>query len=71
MVQGNRMSAKEIRELLELRGWSQAELARQLGLHESSVSLWLTEGRTPRGPACILMRQWLIQARQDAQKQPA
>jgi transcriptional regulator with XRE-family HTH domain len=65
------VSVKEIRELLRLRGWSQAELARQLGLDPSAVCLWLSSDRKqmPRGPASILMRQWLEAAREEARKE--
>lgn len=55
----------EIRELMRLKGWSQAELGRQLAAHESTVSLWLSGQRNPRGIACKLMRQWLEEARKE------
>lgn len=61
------MKRAEILELLKLRRWSQAELARQLHLSEAAVSRWLSgdsAGRTPGGPATMLMRQWLAEAGQ-------
>ena len=64
---GTSMSRNDILELLDLKGWSQAQLARELGLHESSISLWLSGERNPMGPAKILMRQWLDQERGKAQ----
>jgi DNA-binding transcriptional regulator YiaG len=53
----------DILELMRLKGWTQAELGRQLEAHESTVSLWISGQRNPRGPACKLMRQWLAEAR--------
>lgn len=58
------MKLKDIRELLELKGWSQADLARRLDMHEATVSRWLSGATKPAGPARILMRQWLAEARE-------
>lgn len=42
-------TAEMIRELLDIKGWSQAELARMLGVSAQSVVYW-TKGKTvPRG----------------------
>ena len=59
------MNPKEILELLQLRGWSQAELARRLETHPTTVGRWV-EGKEPAGPAKILMRLWLEDARANA-----
>ena len=58
------MSRSEIEDLLKLKGWSQAELGRQLGMSEAAVSRWLTGEREPKTPVKILLRQWLSQARE-------
>lgn len=54
----------EIEDLLKLKGWTQAELGRQLGMSEAAVSRWLTGEREPKTPVKILLRQWLSQARE-------
>jgi transcriptional regulator with XRE-family HTH domain len=58
-----RMTKKDIIELLRLKGWNQAELARRLQLSNAAVSRWFNEERNPTGPARILMRQWLNEAK--------
>lgn len=62
---------KEIHELLELTGWSQVHLAREVGVHESTVSLWISGDREPGGPAKRLIRELLAQARASTEKQLA
>ena len=64
------MAPAEIRELMELKGWSETKLAAQLDLSQHAVHKWLAEGRKPGGPASILMRQWLDQARKEAKMKP-
>ena len=61
------MTSKEIAELLKLKDWSQARLGRELDVHESTVSLWLSGDRHPTGPARKYMREWLDQARKEAE----
>jgi len=63
-----RMTADEILELLELRygsrdGAAVAKLAADLEMTSAGIQRWLAENRTPRGPASILMREWLNRAR--------
>lgn len=65
------MNIKEIRELLRLRGWNQAEFARQLDLNEAAISRWLSGKTGPTGPTRILLRQWLEAARSDAKETAA
>lgn len=57
------MTSAEIRELLEAKGWTQAQLFRELGVSESTVSRWVRGSRNPGGPARRLMRSWLLAAR--------
>ena len=64
------MAPAEIRELMELKGWSETKLAAQLDLSQHAVHKWLAEGRNPSGPAAILMRQWLAEARKEAKRKP-
>jgi transcriptional regulator with XRE-family HTH domain len=65
------MKVKDIRELMALRGWNQRELAAKLETEESTVSRWLRELQFPTGPARVLLREWLTQARDESRKQPA
>lgn len=68
MTLGTRkMKLADIKELMKRKGWSQAELARQLDLSEAAISRWFSQEQNPTGPARILMRQWLDQARAEAQ----
>lgn len=57
------MAPEEIRELLELKGWLRVDLAAALRCSEQAIIGWLSRGRNPRGPAVVLMRQWLDEAR--------
>jgi DNA-binding transcriptional regulator YiaG len=57
------MKKSDINELLRLKGWSKARLAAELELGENAVHKWLAEDRTPGGPASVLMRLWLREAR--------
>lgn len=69
-----RMNVKEVRELMHLKGWNQAELARQLEVTEGAVTRWFKGEHPIIGPTRILLRQWLEQARKEAgekEKQPA
>ena len=63
------MTLKDISELLELNGWSQAELGRRLELSEAAISRWFSGQQKPTGPARILMRQWLDEARKSPRKE--
>lgn len=58
-----RMSKDEIIELLRLNGWTRTTLAAKLHLSANAVQTWISEGRNPSGPASILMRMWLDEAR--------
>ena len=59
----NRMSKSEITELMELKGWSRTKLAASLDLTETTVNKWMSDSRSPSGPASILMRMWLEEER--------
>jgi transcriptional regulator with XRE-family HTH domain len=61
------MKPKEIEELMLLKDWSQAELARALEVNRSAISRWIKGEQNPTGPARVLLREWLEEAR----KQPA
>lgn len=58
----DRMNTDDILELLRLKGWSKRHLALQLGLSEDAVYRWFID-RKPGGPACLIMRHWLAEAR--------
>ena len=60
------MSPEEILELMELTGWRQADLARELEVSPATVCRWITGENPPSGPARIQMRQWLELARAEA-----
>jgi transcriptional regulator with XRE-family HTH domain len=62
-----KMSPKEIQELLDLKGWTKTDLASALGVGDHAVYQWLTGRRTARGAVCVLMRQWLGEARENVQ----
>lgn len=64
--ENQRMTKREILELMRLKGWSKARLAAELDLGENIVHRWLTEkDRAPGGPASVLMRIWLKDARKE------
>ncbi len=65
------MKWKEISELLRLKGWTQAQLARELQISPAAVCRWREGDRTPGKPAVILMRQWLTQAKEKKETVPA
>lgn len=66
MARRKSMDKKDITDLMRAKGWSQAELARQLDLSEGAVSRWMSGENQPMGPARILMRQWLDEAKMPA-----
>jgi DNA-binding transcriptional regulator YiaG len=57
------MSAEEIQELLDLKGWRTARLADYLEVKENTVECWLTGKNPCRGPAKVLMKQMLEAAK--------
>lgn len=63
-IKANRtMEKKEIEELIELRGWTRTDLASEMGVTENAVHRWMAGNPKPKGPAAILMRIWLEEAR--------
>jgi transcriptional regulator with XRE-family HTH domain len=64
-------SLEEVSELLAIKGWSRAKLAEELGVSVNWIDRWFMRDRNrePSGPACLLMRQWLADARGHAQTQ--
>lgn len=63
------MGKKEIRELMELMGWTQAEFAQQIDASQQAVSFWLRGLRNPTGPTRKYLELLLEEARKKA-KQP-
>ena len=47
------MTAKTIKRLREARGWTQAELARRLGISRNGVNSW-EQGLSVPSPACLV-----------------
>ncbi len=47
------MIAEKIKRLREARGWSQAELARRLGVTRNGVNSW-EQGLSMPSPACLV-----------------
>ena len=62
------MTTEEIKELIELREWRRRDLAQQLDVSEAAVFKWLREETKVRGPAGVLMRMLLDEARKEASK---
>jgi transcriptional regulator with XRE-family HTH domain len=65
-LENNRMTREEIRQLMALKGWTVTQLAARLDLSKDAVARWLGSEHPLKGPASILMRQWLEQARAQA-----
>jgi DNA-binding transcriptional regulator YiaG len=63
------MRKHEIAELLKLLGWSRTKLAAELDLTENTVQRWFMGDHEVKGPASVLMRQWLEEARRQSKKQ--
>ena len=62
------MTCEEIKDLMKATGWSASTLAYHLDMSEDAVWKWIREKRSVRGPAGILMRQWLTAARANGKK---
>lgn len=58
------MNKDEIEELMRLKGWTQTKLASELELSQGAIQRWVCGVRSPQGPASILMRMWLNEARE-------
>lgn len=58
-----RMTITDVEELLRLRKWTKRLLAQKLMLSEDSVYRWFHDSKVPGGPALVLMRHWLTEAR--------
>ncbi|EIH9537421.1 regulatory protein [Cronobacter sakazakii] len=48
-MEGSMATAEKIKELLDMKGWSQAELARRLDVSAQSVAYWVKGTTVPRG----------------------
>lgn len=67
----SRMTPAEIQELMELKSWTRVDLAHALELKsENTIYRWLSGDPEVPGPARILMRQWLDEARAEAKTKP-
>ena len=62
MAEPDRQSKKTIRQLRQERGWSQMELALQLGMAQGSVSDWERGRRHPK-PRSLLHLSLLLGVR--------
>ena len=65
------MTKEDIIELMEIKGWSRTQLAAQLDVTETTIFGWLSGRRHPGGPAKILMRQFLAEAKNGKRKKVA
>jgi hypothetical protein len=65
------MKPAEIQELLTLKGWSRARLADELDLTEYAIRAWLVGQKGAGGPAAILMKMWLDEAREQKKLEEA
>lgn len=61
----NPMPVSDIEELMRLRRWSEAKLAAELDVHQTTVHYWRSGRNLPSGPAKILMRIWLDESREE------
>lgn len=58
-----RMTPSELKELLAVKEWTRTQLAAALDVSENAVHQWFSGRRNPGGPANILMRMWLAEAK--------
>lgn len=66
----NRITMKrEILELMELEGWNQARLAREIGVTESAVWRWIEGERVPGGATQKFLEKLLAEARLQPKRQ--
>lgn len=63
---GAYMTPDEIRELMRLKGWSGMRLAINLDVTQNTVYRWLGGNHEASGPAAVLMRLWLNEAKEEA-----
>ncbi len=65
MTPKRRITIAEIKELMRLKGWTQAELARQLDeMDRSTIHYWLIGERRPNRFVAKIMHAMLAEARQ-------
>lgn len=50
------MPPDELRKALNILGWTQAELARQIGVTHGSISHWLMSRHVCEGPPALCIR---------------
>jgi DNA-binding transcriptional regulator YiaG len=64
-IHNNAMSPAELKSILDRLGplgWTQARLAREIGVSRGAVCLWMKGRRKISNPAAILLRQIARQA---------
>lgn len=61
------MESEDILELLRLKKWSRERLAVEMDVSVAAVHAWVRQGGSPAGPASVLMRIWLREARGEIQ----
>lgn len=59
----NRVRPEEVDELLLLRDWSYARLAAEMDVTEPTVRAWMSRANPITGPAGVLIRLWLSEAK--------
>jgi DNA-binding transcriptional regulator YiaG len=59
------MSPDELRAALDVLGWTQAELARQIGVTHGTVSHWMMQRHICEGPPALCIRM-LVERVQDS-----
>jgi DNA-binding transcriptional regulator YiaG len=67
MTKRKPMKPHEIQELLRLKDWSQVQLANELGVHESTISCWVSGTRTPLDGFSKALRRLLDEAKKPEQ----
>lgn len=55
-TQTDKITGDEIRDIREKNGWTQRDLARELGVTHAAIAHWETGNRAPSGPARKLLR---------------
>lgn len=65
------MTPEEIKAIREVFGWTQADLAREMGVSTNAISRWEQGNRRPRGAAETLLLQIQRRARRAEGKDEA
>jgi DNA-binding transcriptional regulator YiaG len=57
------MGPAELKELLDLKGWLQLDLAREIDVSEATVSNWMKGIFSPPTATAMFLKQMLVEAR--------